>query len=306
MNTEQIRCFMAAAKTESFAKAAETMYMTQPTFGRYISSLEKEWGFRLFERYGNRPKKLTPSGEVMYHAFTYLMEYYESFFQEAQQYAQEKKMPLRIGMLEGQLLDSKLSKILQRFSMKEPEADFTISRYNFSGLREAVQRQAVDVGITLSVDVENNPDFTSIPIYHLPNELVLLKSHPLAKKENLHLSDFKKETFVTIEPRDSVVVSGMLQKTCEEAGFRPKIKTVYDMKEQSTIIEEGKGISAFNTYHHTCNHPLLAHISLPEFPDVSFSAFWLNDDASSLLLSFVDLLREHIEENEKEKKNQGE
>ena len=48
MTSVQIRCFLEAAHSGSFTEAAEKLYMTQPTFGRQISSLETELGFPLF------------------------------------------------------------------------------------------------------------------------------------------------------------------------------------------------------------------------------------------------------------------
>ena len=40
---ETLRAFRAAAETQSFTRAAEQMYMTQPAFSRLMSGLEKEW-----------------------------------------------------------------------------------------------------------------------------------------------------------------------------------------------------------------------------------------------------------------------
>jgi DNA-binding MarR family transcriptional regulator len=40
VNDIQIKCFLAAAQSRSFSEAAEKVYMTPPTFGRYISSFE--------------------------------------------------------------------------------------------------------------------------------------------------------------------------------------------------------------------------------------------------------------------------
>ena len=47
---ETLRAFRAAAETQSFTRAAEQMYMTQPAFSRLMSGLEKEWNIKLFER----------------------------------------------------------------------------------------------------------------------------------------------------------------------------------------------------------------------------------------------------------------
>ena len=68
MNQLQISCFLAAAQADSFAQAADSLYLSAPTFGRHISSLEKELGFPLFLR-GWKNCNLTPAGEIMYEVF---------------------------------------------------------------------------------------------------------------------------------------------------------------------------------------------------------------------------------------------
>ncbi len=61
MNTTQIGCFLAAARFHSFSRAAEELYLTQPSVSRYIGQLEQEWEVRLFVRDG-KAMALTPEG----------------------------------------------------------------------------------------------------------------------------------------------------------------------------------------------------------------------------------------------------
>ncbi len=42
--------FLTVAKEESFSKAAEQLFITQPTLSRQIMELEKELGISLFHR----------------------------------------------------------------------------------------------------------------------------------------------------------------------------------------------------------------------------------------------------------------
>lgn len=50
MNTQQLKCFLAVAEKLNYAKAAQELYLTQPTVTQQINSLEKELGVRLFYR----------------------------------------------------------------------------------------------------------------------------------------------------------------------------------------------------------------------------------------------------------------
>jgi LysR family transcriptional regulator, glycine cleavage system transcriptional activator len=62
-----IRSFVAAAKYQSFTRAAEALCVTQAAISRQIRELEAHLGIELFIRSG-RTVKLSPDGEVFYDA----------------------------------------------------------------------------------------------------------------------------------------------------------------------------------------------------------------------------------------------
>src|SRR5687767_13045535 len=62
---KQLRAFCFAAQTGSVSKAAERLYLGQPSVTLQIQALERELGVTLFERRG--PKiQLTPDGRHLY------------------------------------------------------------------------------------------------------------------------------------------------------------------------------------------------------------------------------------------------
>ena len=63
MNSQQRKYVLTLVKERSFSKAAEKLYITQPSFSQYIGKIEKDLGIKLFER-GTHPLKLTQAGEV--------------------------------------------------------------------------------------------------------------------------------------------------------------------------------------------------------------------------------------------------
>jgi len=62
-----VRCFVAAARYQSFTRAAEALCVTQAAISRQIRELEEHLGTELFERVG-RSVKLTPSGTIFFDA----------------------------------------------------------------------------------------------------------------------------------------------------------------------------------------------------------------------------------------------
>ena len=44
MNEKDFQYILTVAQCGSFSRAAETLYVSQPSLSRYISTLEKDWG----------------------------------------------------------------------------------------------------------------------------------------------------------------------------------------------------------------------------------------------------------------------
>lgn len=288
MTSVQIKCFLEAARSESFTEAAEKLYMTQPTFGRQISSLEKELGFSLFVR-GWKSYRLTDQGVLLQDGLTRLSAELADLLQQAQKLTAGGGGVLRIGMLEGQLMDEQLFDWIQRFRMQYPGVEVSSLRYSFHDLLEAVRENKVDLAITLQLDVEHRTEFQWRHLYALHNEIVFPKQSKLAQKDQLTLQDFAEQTFVEVEIGESDVISELMGKSCLAAGFTPRILRVPDLKAQMAAVEFGSGVAAFNQYHQACNHPELSHCPLPELPDVEFCLAWNRDTGNPAVKLFLNL-----------------
>ena len=62
MNSKQIDCILMLAQTLNFNRAAENLYITQPTLTYHIKTAEEEIGFPIFHRSG-KGAALTPAGQ---------------------------------------------------------------------------------------------------------------------------------------------------------------------------------------------------------------------------------------------------
>ena len=64
MELRLLRYFLTLAREENISRAAEALYITQPTLSRQLAELEEELGVRLFER-GKRKIVLTEDGILL-------------------------------------------------------------------------------------------------------------------------------------------------------------------------------------------------------------------------------------------------
>lgn len=290
MNSMQIQCFLAAARSKSFSEAADSLFMSQPTFGRHIRTFEQELGFPLFVR-GWKNYHLTTAGEMVYEGILKLSDEYETLMASVHAHLEGQSGQLMLGLLEGQLVDDTLREIIQEYRAQYPKISVEMTRYSFGEMLDAVEERRLDIGITLTFVAERRRTLKHCGLCQLPNDIVLPRTHPLAKRRDISLKDFAQDTFVLPEKEDVDVVSERFFESCREAGFTPKVIQCKNLRSQISAVESGIGIASFNTYHLTCNHPLLVHIPLRDLPMVEFSAVWQQPFSNPAAERFVELLR---------------
>ena len=91
-----LEVFCRIVESGSFSKAAEAVYLTQPTVSGHIKKLEEEVGVRLLDRLGHRAAP-TKAGELLYHYAKRIL----GIRQEAQQALDEFKGGLRGELIIG-------------------------------------------------------------------------------------------------------------------------------------------------------------------------------------------------------------
>lgn len=96
MEFKQIEAFVNVAKYKSFSKAAEAIYLSQPTISAHIGSLEKEMGTVLFDRLG-REIRLTPAGQIFYEYAVNILNTRDHAMVSIEEYNSEVKGELSIA-----------------------------------------------------------------------------------------------------------------------------------------------------------------------------------------------------------------
>ena len=93
MQTETLHEFVVLANYLNFRRAADLLHISQPTLSNHITALERELGFRLFDREGGT--RLTTAGAHFYDAAQALLDGLERGIEESRALAREHP-PVRI------------------------------------------------------------------------------------------------------------------------------------------------------------------------------------------------------------------
>ena len=176
---KQLRAFSQVVRSGSISKAAERLFLSQPSVSLQIQALERELKATLFERRGPS-LKLTPEGEVLYELADPLVEGIDRLQENfAAHFGKIDSGELNIGAGESTILYI-LPEPVRRFVGAYPGV--TLKMHNVTG-RDGLKMLRGDeidfaVGSMLEVpeDIEYTPVVTFDPVLITPPE------HALARK----------------------------------------------------------------------------------------------------------------------------
>ncbi len=191
MDLYQVRYFLTIAETGTFSRAAERLYLSQPSLSTGIKKLEQELGVALFER-GGRRTVLTPAGRSFMEKAQVIMEQYQSAVHELKRFNDDTT--LRVGVLSTMRV-SILSDLVSRFQQHYPHVSIELHDGNLQKLRDSLERGDVDVALTiLSLRGLTEQTFQSGPqsstvLFEQPLLLAVPVSHPWAQRSSVRLAE---------------------------------------------------------------------------------------------------------------------
>ncbi len=190
----QLKVFEAAARHGSFTRAAEELYLTQPTVSIQVKQLTKAVGLPLFEQVGKR-LYLTAAGEELYET---AKEIFERVAQMEMTVADLK------GMKQGRLRLAVITtakyfipRILGPFCRLYPGVNVSLQVTNHEGLLERMADNQDDLYI-----LSRPPQGDDLQVKaFLDNPLVVVapSNHPLAKESRISLDRLAQEPFILRE-----------------------------------------------------------------------------------------------------------
>ncbi len=185
MDYDQLASFLEVAKLQSFSRAAEKIYRTQPAISAQVRLLEQECGEKLFDRSGKKVL-LTPAGEILKRYAEKILQLHQEALQAIAELNQTPRGKLFIGANEATCLYV-LPKTFAIFKQRYPLVQISIYR-NFSHkILQKVQEGAVDLGIVTLPQTANNVEV--IPMFRDEVQAVVPKNHPLAKKRSVTVEE---------------------------------------------------------------------------------------------------------------------
>lgn len=145
MNTLQIQCFLEVADQLSYAKAAQTLHLSQPAVTKKIKSLEDELQVKLFDR-DTRHVSLTEEGRLFYPNALSIYTQERNIRSSLLHSRQKKQYHLFIGAF-GQEVHLFLDQVLWNVREALPNLKVDIVGASFEPLSSALETRSMDIVI---------------------------------------------------------------------------------------------------------------------------------------------------------------
>jgi|SRR5215471_10271632 len=218
MELHQLRYFVTVVREGTFTKAADRLYITQPSLSEQIRKLETELGGQLFQRLGRR-LALTSAGEA------FLPHAEKALFEVEQARARiEEVRGLRLGRLSIGAIPSVAARLLPafvaEFRARHPGVDVVLREGSLStDLEQQVHDGALDLAIIRLPG--RRTDLEERLLVREPLVLVVPPGHRLGDRRSVALADLASEPFVTTGAGHGL--RDLLDRCCRQAGFEPRV-----------------------------------------------------------------------------------
>lgn len=256
----QLKVFEAAARNGSFTRAAEELFLTQPTVSMQVKQLTKAVGLPLFEQVGKR-LYLTQAGQELFATCKEIFERISQFEMTVADLKGMKQGKLRLAVITTAKYF--VPRLLGTFCQLYPGIDITLQVTNHSGIVERLKENLDDLYVMSQLP--EHLDISYQPFLENPMVVLAPINHPLAQEKNISLQRLSEEPFILREPGSGTRTA--MQKLFDEHDVSLKVKLELGSNEAiKQAITGGLGISVLSRHTVSTEASQLAILDVEHFP----------------------------------------
>lgn len=194
MELRELRYFLAVAQEQSITKAAEYLFIAQPSLSKQMQNLEKEIGRPLFIR-GSRKITLTETGMLLKKRAEEMIALYEKTQSELTAPPEEIAGNVLIGGGESYSVRT-VAQAAQEVQSLYPSVCFNFFSGDAADVIEKLDKGLIDFGIL--VDLPDVSKYNSMRLPYADEWGVLMrKDSPLAEKPYITAADLQDKPIIT-------------------------------------------------------------------------------------------------------------
>ncbi|MBQ5480520.1 MAG: LysR family transcriptional regulator, partial [Clostridia bacterium] len=193
MTTKQVDYCIELARTLNFSRAAENMFVSQPTFSYQIKLLEEEVGFEIFERSG-KGAALTPAGAQFVTTLTRLQTELKVAIEQGQNFSARYRDTISISQMAWQSIYF-LPEAMRLMAEERPDVQINPLFQYGTGLESFLKNES-DILFTLKEQTRQIPSIEVHDLFESRIYLICKTDDPLAQKNLIREEDLYGRTLM--------------------------------------------------------------------------------------------------------------
>lgn len=217
MNIRDFEVFKTIVESQSFSKASEKLFISQPSLSKTIQKLEKRLNVTLFDR-SNRIIRLTDEGRLFYEKATNILQELKELTTTLEDMDDHVTGHVKIGLPQiiGTFFFPQVAKI---FAEKYKDVTLEIVEEGGLSVEKLLESGEVDVGfVVLPTQTDKLEEQF---IYEAPFVACLPPTHPLAKEQDIALTQLQEDPWVMFDP--TFALRQVVLNSCHREQFDPTI-----------------------------------------------------------------------------------
>ncbi|MDQ0221684.1 LysR family transcriptional regulator [Streptococcus moroccensis] len=248
MHIEKLRYFVDLYECRNFTETAKKNYISQASMSQYITSLEKEFETRFFDRTVT-PIQPTAAGKVFYNNAKLLLKQFDET-KEQIRHSSETQIPC-LHLAYTSLSDLKLVMPFVSF-LREEKYPITIEleKVACKDIESFVQKGLVDIGLSFS-DEFTSEKLSQVLVKSGHYQALVAKGHPLFESSLIKVEDLYRHPLLMLS-EDSMGESFLTMKERSlKDGYFPNIARTVDDFEEGFFYILSEQLIGFGTedYH---------------------------------------------------------
>jgi len=263
----QLKVFEAVARHNSFTRAAEELFLTQPTVSMQVKQLTKTVGMPLFDQVGKR-LYLTQAGEELVKTCRQVFEKLDQFEMTVADLKGLKQGRLRVAVITTAKYF--VPRLLGPFCQRYPGIDISLQVTNHEHILNRLNDNLDDLYVMSQLP--ENIEITCQPILENPLVVVAPSDHPLAQEKNISLDRIAAEPFIMREPGSGTRKA--VQNLFDEHKILLKVRLDLGSNEAiKQAIAGGLGISILSAHTLTLEGPN-SHLTVLDVEKFPIERYW--------------------------------
>lgn len=217
MKLLQMKYFQTVCRYGSITKAAEELFVSQPTISFCIKELESEFGVRLFHRRHNR-LQLTVEGSYFLDKVNYILQSVDALAVQMKNMGNNRNhVKIAVPAMISTFL---FPQIFNAYSKTYPEVELEMLETGSLQVRKLVDASSVDLGITIRDDVVDDT-YNELPLVSTELVFCVSRKHPLADRKQISFKELSDEHIILFKADSYQNI--FIKRAFSEAGVEPNI-----------------------------------------------------------------------------------